>query len=387
MILARWLSYSPERFEKLAEAVTGSAVCRRLAERIEAVPLPDALVGIGAEPAGAASPTVARLLPDGPAVAYRHAAWGTEFRLDGVAPTTGDGADREVDWLLRRLRLINTRNRLTQLILLAVMRAQAAFLRSGEWVDLEPLPLSELARRLAGSPLPPRLGSLDVSLISRAVRGLTIGTPQGGALPLRLLLPGGQVVLRYRLRALLDAEGAELRRGTLERPRRDRELQREVRTRWGQRVSRRTVTATRQALGLPAWHQRAGRPVYPPPGFDFSPARPLTPEGVFTYAPTGPGVYEVAVSDTALAYPARSSPVIYVGSSRNLRNRLRARLHNHAKFGHHLGDGRLVFRFATGCATRLREAEADLLRAFRETHGVLPSYNLIMPRRQHKPRK
>jgi hypothetical protein len=63
------------------------------------------------------------------------------------------------------------------------------------------------------------LAALDVSLMSRAVRGLTVGAPRGDDLPLRRLLPSAQTVSWYRLRALLDAEMAELKRGALERPR------------------------------------------------------------------------------------------------------------------------------------------------------------------------
>ncbi len=320
-------------------------------------------------------------------ITYRHPVWGKEFRVDGRAPTTGDAADPELDWLLRRLRPINTRNRLTHLILLSVMETQAAFLHSGAWADLEPLSLTALCRRLTdcvyrrpgGASLPPGMKTLDVSLLSRAARGFTVRTPQGSDLPLRRLLPNAQAILRYRLRALLDGEALELKRGGLERPRNDDELRQQLRSGRGQNASRRAVAAARQALGIPPWHRRAGRPLYPPPGFDFSLSRPLTSEAVRAHAPGEPGVYEIALADGAFNYPVRAGPVIYLGRSRNLRNRLRAHLRNHEKFGAEMGEGRFVFRFATVACAHLQTAEAELARAFCEVHGAFPCYNILTP--------
>ncbi len=230
-----------------------------------------------------------------------------------------------------------------------------------------------------GASLPPGLKTLDVSLLSRAARGFTVRTPQGGDLPLRRLLPNPQAVLRYRLRALLDDEALELKRGGLERPRNDDELRQQLRSGRGQNASRRAVAAARQALGIPPWHRRAGRPLYPPPGFDFSLSRPLTSEAVRAHAPGEPGVYEIALADGAFNYPVRASPVIYIGRSRNLRNRLRAHLRNHEKFGAERGDGRFIFRLATAAGAHLQTAEAELARAFCEVHGALPCYNIVKP--------
>jgi hypothetical protein len=230
-----------------------------------------------------------------------------------------------------------------------------------------------------GPPLPPGLKTLDVSLLSRAARGFTVRTPQGSDLPLRRLLPNAQAVLRYRLRALLDGEALELKRGGLERPRNDDELRQQLQSRWGQNASRRAVAAARQALGIPPWHRRAGRPLYPPPGFDFSLSRSLTPETVRAHAPSELGVYEIALADRVFNYPVRASPVIYLGRSRNIHNRLRAHWRNHEKFGAEMGEGRFVFRFATVASAHLRTAEAELARAFCRSHGALPCHNIVTP--------
>ncbi len=128
------------------------------------------------------------------------------------------------------------------------------------------------------------------------------------------------------------------------------------------------------------WQTRAGQPIYPPPGFDFSLLHSLTPEAVRAHAPNEPGVYEIALADRVFNYPVRASLVIYLGRSRNLRNRLRAHRRNQAKFGSEIADGQhLVFRFAVIGAAHLRAAEAELVRAFYEAHGALPCYNVVMP--------
>ncbi|MBI4769503.1 MAG: hypothetical protein HY784_03580 [Chloroflexi bacterium] len=394
MILARWLDYSPDRYERLVEAVTCSAIYRQTSARIEVAQLPAALAE-SASTSGSPASAVARLIPversDDPlpeaafAIAYRHPAWGKEFRVDGRAPVTGDAADPELDWLLRCLRPINTRNRLTHLILVAAALAQDAFLRSGSWADLQPQNLTAFCRWLAGGgghmgpPLPSGLETVDVSLVSRATRGFVVHLPAAGEMPLRSLLPNARTVLRFCLKALLDAETLELKCHELERPRTDDELRQLLQAGWGQTASRRTVAAARQSLGIPPWRRRAGRPVYPLPGFDFSPLRPLTPEAVLAHAPAGPGVYEIGLSEGAFTYPIRSGPVIYLGRSRNLRNRLRAHLRNHEKFGREIGDGRFIFRFAAVAPAHLQSAEAELARAFFEVHGALPCYNIVTP--------
>ncbi len=97
MILARWLGYSPDRCERLADAVTSSPIYRQMSARIEVAQLPNLLStneGRNDSPFYA----VARLVPpEGHkalryTIAYRHPAWGREFHVDGRAPTTGDAA-------------------------------------------------------------------------------------------------------------------------------------------------------------------------------------------------------------------------------------------------------------------------------------------------------
>ena len=184
--------------------------------------------------------------------------------------------------------------------------------------------------------------------------------------------------MKYRLKELIDDETLELKRGELEHPRHDDELRQQVQALWKQNASRRTITAARQALGIPSWHRRAGRPIYPPPGFDFSLSRPLTPEGVLAHAPSGPGVYEIASSGTEIAYPHRASAVIYLGRSGNLRNRLRTHRRNHTKFEQQIGDGRPSSVLQPSAVVAF-ESRGQLMRSFCEMHGALPCYNMVMP--------
>ena len=50
--------------------------------------------------------------------------------------------------VLRRLRLINTRNRLTHALMQAVLALQAAYLRAGQVLALLPLTQAEISARL-----------------------------------------------------------------------------------------------------------------------------------------------------------------------------------------------------------------------------------------------
>lgn len=393
MILAHWLSYPPDRYQRLVESITGSPIFLQMSRQIEVIQFTAAVSpshGSCTQPCGACPEgTTARLVPveTGLNIAYCHPAWGKEFWVNGEPPTTGSATDHEVDWLLRRLRLINSRNRLTHLILHAAAEAQADFLHSGRLADLKRLTQRELCHQLVNcSRLTqrflapgPGLETVDTGMISRAVRGLTVCTPQGQQVTLRQLLPSSQALLRYRLLSLLDEEAVELKRGGRRQPQNDSELRRQVAAHWGQNVSRRTISAARQALGIPPWHQRAGRPIYPLPAFNFSSPHTLTTNDVRAHVPAGPGVYEISMRDQEYSYPFRGSPVVYLGRSQNLRSRLRSYLYKRDKFGRTPFGMWNTFRITVVGRTHLAQAEAQLMQAFFDTHGALPLFNTNMP--------
>lgn len=380
--LVRHLRLPPARWERAVESLEASELFRQCAARIRTVRFP------GAE--GDAR------LPDGVigqfqwreremCILYRHPAWGREYVWEAGADDL-PGVERA----RLCLRLVNTRSRLTHLMLMGLAQHQAAYLASGDLLDLEPLSQAALGWWIASEgdgrflPEGSRLETIDASLISRAVRGLSLLTPQRQIVSLRHLMPSSRAVLQYRLKALLDEEAADLRRGSIEQPADDEALRDRLAGRWNMSVARRTVALARQALGIPASYRRDGHHTYPPREVaPFAPqAYPLTATALQDQIPAGPGVYEIALAVGEVAYPDGASPVVYLGRSRNLRKRLADHLRpgaKNARLGVYLAGSRCVVRYASTPVDDLQAVERALVRAFIETYGALPKGNRIQP--------
>ena len=89
---------------------------------------------------------------------------------------------------LHRLRLINSRNRLTEALVQALLESQADYLRCGEPLSLRPLTqaqMSETLRAQSGLSV-----VADAGRISRLVRGLSVIGPAGKTIPVAQLFPG-----------------------------------------------------------------------------------------------------------------------------------------------------------------------------------------------------
>lgn len=393
MILARWLSYPPDRYEEIAGSVLDSDIYHKMKNQIEVIELGQALV-----PENFKLPPIRSFSSKNVFseivlgnhqyhIVYCHFAWGKEYLVDGQPPIEGDENDAERDWLLRRLRLINTRNRLTHLVLRSVINKQASFLSSGQYANMQRFTISDLYGFLAFNSSwltkqvapghPPEV--FDISMFSRLIRGLVVCLPNGDQVPLRKLIPSGQKILHYKLLTLLEEESDELKRGNRQRPQKDNELQEEIQTRWDLEYSRRAVADARQKLGIQNWRQRTGRPIYPPTTHKFSTYYSLTNKDIRTNIPISSGVYEISLSDDSISYPYRPSSVIYIGRSQNLKIRIRSHLYNQVKFGKDFLDKPLLFRFSTIQEDHLDQAEANLIQAFENTFGQLPKFNANKP--------
>ena len=82
---------------------------------------------------------------------YHRASYAREYRFDeeGVSRLMSrPDFPRELAGTLHRLRLINSRNRLTHALVQAVLGSQAAYLRSGQALSLRPLTQAEISARL-----------------------------------------------------------------------------------------------------------------------------------------------------------------------------------------------------------------------------------------------
>lgn len=122
---------------------------------------------------------------------YHRDSYAREYRFDDEEGMNRLMAHEEIPrdfaGTLHRLRLINTRNRLTHALVQAVLVSQAAYLRSGQALSLLPLTQAEISTRLRSES---NLSVVaDPGRISRLVRGLSIALANGKAVPLSTLFP------------------------------------------------------------------------------------------------------------------------------------------------------------------------------------------------------
>ncbi len=376
--LARYLRRPPVRWEATVEALEASEIFRQCAAHIRAVRFSEAEIDVGL-PVGVIGQF--RRCEGRIRIVYRHPAWGREYLWEG------ESDQNEAKRLLLQLRLVSTRSCLTHLMLMGLAQHQRMFLDSGDPLDLEPLTQAALGRWINMEDHQERSGwslpaTVDPSLISRAARGVNMLTPQGQAVSVRYLMPSARAVLQRRLKALLDEEAANLRRGLIEQPADDEALRARLAERWEINIARRTVALARQALGLPASYRRDGRHTYPPRGTAFSQVYSLVAATLRDQVPAGPGVYEIALAVGEVSYPEGASPVIYLGHSRNLRKRLADHLRpgtKNAILGAYLTGSRCVVRHLSASIDDLRAVERALVQSFEETYGALPKGNRLHP--------
>ncbi|MEK7808984.1 MAG: hypothetical protein AAB571_07930 [Chloroflexota bacterium] len=377
--LARYLRRLPAWSETLVEELEDSDVFRQCAAHIRAVRFPEAEMDAGL-PVGVIGQF--RWREGRIRIAYRHPAWGQEYLWEGESDQS------EAKRLLLQLRLVSTRSRLTHLMLMGLAQHQRMFLDSGDPLDLELFTQAALGRWIDAEDRQGRRlvwhlpATVDPSLISRAARGVNMLTPQGQAVSIRYLMPSVRVVLQRRLKALLDEEAANLRRGLIEQPADDEALRVRLVERWGIKIARRTVSLARQTLGLPASYRRDGRHTYPPRGTAFSQVYSLTAATLRDQVLTGPGVYEIALAVGEVSYPEGASPVIYLGHSRNLRKRLADHLRPDTKniiLRAYLTGSRCVVRYLSASTDDLRVVERALAQSFEEIYGALPKGNRLHP--------
>ncbi|MCL0079379.1 hypothetical protein M1O18_00495 [Dehalococcoidia bacterium] len=131
-----------------------------------------------------------------------------------------------INGLLHKLRRINSRNRITHEILEGILDCQRDYLETSDELRLKPLRVSELARVISkknnGGVI------IDISRISRVIRGISVITPQGNELALRVLFPTGRDIIKWHIRVLLAEEREDMLGGRLKAPYTDEQLSRKL---------------------------------------------------------------------------------------------------------------------------------------------------------------
>ena len=298
--------------------------------------------------------------------------------------------DFPAEWarILRRLRLINTRNRLTHTLMQAVLASQAAYLHSGQALVLLPLTQAEISARLCSES---NLSVVaDSGRISRLVRVLSIALPNGEAVPLGRLFPKPRQVHCHFVDHVIKKEKTWMLQGVLREPLTDEAITAILKREYGILLSRRTVANIRHDLVIPNCRSRSQRMNYLAATEGFSALLPLTPQALRTVVPAQPGVYEIRA---ALGSPTneagwleKSAPpgphsVVYIGSTGDLRKRLGDHLRgssDNVLLYKHLADGAARVRFRH-ISDGWRLMEKELYRVFCETFGAPPLCNRMSP--------
>lgn len=302
---------------------------------------------------------------------YSSPAFHRHYRID--EEILGRLASPAAPALTGRLRLINTRNRLTHDIVTCLLTVQERYLRGGDPLQLQPFPQAALSKRLRS--LPGCAVVADTSRISRLLRDLSIALPSGETIPLRRLCPKLRDLQRTLVTHVIDRERAQLAEHASFTPLGDREIAGVIRREFAQRISQRTVAHIRAELGIPDHRERLRRAIYFAVTGDFSPLLPLS-DRTLRSTPSGAGVYEIR-SRKVIGL----STVIYIGSAVNLRKRLMDHLHgngHNAQLHHYLRTGEARFRYRR-VPEDWRRFEREMYDAFHATFGGAPAYNRISP--------
>ncbi|MHB9118014.1 MAG: RNA polymerase factor sigma-54 [Burkholderiales bacterium] len=397
IVLARFLELPLRAIDRLVTQVESSTGFSTLRPWVTVGRLEGARVAHDAAdiPKNQASPVLGEVREAGRSLMflYHRDSYAREYRFDeeGVNHLMSrPDFPAELAGVLSRLRLINTRNRLTHALMQAVLASQAAYLRSGQALALLPLTQADISARLRSES---NLSVVaDPGRISRLVRGLSIALPNGKAVPLGGLFPKPRQVHCHFVDHVIKEEKAWMLQGVLQEPLTDEAIATILGREYGIRLSRRTVVNIRHDLAIPDYKSRRQRMDYLAATEGFSTLLPLTSQALRIVVPTHPGVYEIRAGfascpdEEEAEWPEKNVPlgshrVVYIGSAGDLRKRL----------GDHLrgsSGNALLYRHIVGGAARVRFrlisngwrlVERDLYRVFCETFGAPPSCNRMSP--------
>ncbi len=309
-------------------------------------------------------------------ILYRHPGFGREYIFNGAAHLSENG---RAEVLARKLRLITARNRITHEVLNGILRCQRGFFCSGNPLDLKPLTITSLSRIIKasqkGAPV------IDHSRISRLVKGKSIITLSGRERPLRFFFPLMRDIHRRFVCKIVEEERRSLVSGEIKRPSTDKEIRDRLRQEHHLAITRRQVAFCRQEMGIANLYQRAKNSRYPPGWARFSGLYPLCTASVQENAPAGPGIYELGLKCAEIEYPQGISHLFYVGSAKNIKQRLKEHLRPGAGNGgikEYLEEHACFFRHIL-FNNNWHEKEKELYVSFVAIFGAPPVCNKISP--------
>ncbi|MFH1951147.1 MAG: hypothetical protein ABIL06_05985 [Pseudomonadota bacterium] len=386
IILARFLQFPLKRFERFIEEAEADPLFKTLYKRGHIIVSRFSGAGTVEHP-DKMPPHAIGVIRQAPRpesgkcghdliILYRHPGFGREYFSNGTAHLSGNG---RAEVLARKLRLITTRNRITHEVLNGILRFQRGFFCSGNPLDLKPLTLTSLSRTINASQNGDTV--VDHSRISRLVNGKSIITPSGGERPLRFFFPAMRDVHRRFVCKIVNEERRSLVSGEIKRPSTDKEIRDRLRHEYHLAITRRQVAFCRRELGIPNLYQRDKNNRYPPEWAGFSALYPLGAACVRENAPAGPGIYELGLKRAEIEYPQGISHLFYIGSAKNIRERLKEHLRPGTRNGgikKYLEEHACFFRHILFNNNR-HEKEKELYSSFMAIFGAPPVCNKISP--------
>jgi len=311
-----------------------------------------------------------------PEIFWHSSSFVREYRMDDAVigrMLEYEGSRGSLGRIVRRLRLINSRNRLTYHIVRFVLHVQADYIETGDLLQLHPLSYIRISEKLPFSPWFP--DGIDSSRISRILRSFPLVFPDGNVRELSDLCPNFRTTCCHFVNEVIKSEKSLIQEGSIKGPLSDSEIARRVEETFGAQISRRTVSHIRRTLGIPGKVGRAESGTYREATTDFSPPLAFSPRTVRESAPAEPGVYEIRTFA-----PGTPEEVVYIGSAGNLRKRLSHHLYSSG------GNPLLRKRISGGVRFRYRifkedwrTAERNIYRSFLNTFGKPPECNRASP--------
>lgn len=134
-------------------------------------------------------------------------------------------------------------------------------------------------------------------------------------------------------------------------------------------------------MGIPSAARRLCGYQYPPLSTNFSVLYPLTVASIHNNAPASSGVYEFRLRKKEIEYPHGKGKVIYIGSAKNLKKRLKEHVRPNNKNGHikhFLKKMNCSFRYIPFSKDWKKE-EGRLYHLFINTYGASPKCNQVRP--------
>jgi len=377
IIFANFLKLPLQRYKNIIKEVEGSTLFKKLSrdegnhrdERSIIIVRRLSKTKVSHEKINKLSETVAVIVKATKdfSIRYVYEGFNKTYTICGIPPLK----------LFYKLRRINSRNEFTHRIILGVIEHQRKFLSTGDPIDLVPFSQVGLAKWLNVNKSP----EIDISWISRLVNRLSVIMPSGEERILESFFPTQKDVNKRFIKQILDQENEDIDSGRIKRPLTDNQIRAKLESEYRVKLSRYSIALCRKDMGIPPAKRRFSGYKYPPLSVNFSLLYPLTVQSVQSNAPASAGVYEFRLKGKEIEHPNGRTAIIYIGSAKNLKKRLKEHLRVNNRNGHirhFLKKFDCSFRYIQFLKNWEVE-EGRLYNLFVTTYGAPPRCNRIRP--------